>query len=35
MLDTIKKFYTDHKMYVNIALVLVAVFAGWKLFKKK
>lgn len=34
MLDSIKKYYTEHTMYVNIALVCVAVFAAWKLFKK-
>jgi hypothetical protein len=34
MLDSIKTFYATHKMYVNIALVVLAVFSAWKLFKK-
>lgn len=34
MLDSIKKYYKEHTMYVNIALVAVAAFAAWKLFKK-
>ncbi len=35
MWDKIKTYYTEHTMYVNIALVAVAIFAAWKLFKKK
>jgi hypothetical protein len=34
MLDSIKKFYTDHTMYVNIALGLVVIIAAWKFLKK-
>jgi hypothetical protein len=35
MLDKIKLFYAEHKMYVNIAIGAIAVFGIWKLAKKK
>lgn len=34
MLDKIKDFYKTNSMYVNIALVGLAAFLAWKLFKK-
>ncbi len=35
MWEKIKTYYSEHTMYVNIALVVVAAVAAWKLFKKK
>jgi hypothetical protein len=35
MLDSIKKYYNEHSMYVNIALVVAVVAVAWKIFKKE
>lgn len=35
MWENIKKYYTEHTMYVNIALGLVALVVLMKVFKKK
>lgn len=35
MWESIKTFYTEHKLYVNIGLGLLAVIIGYRILRKK
>lgn len=35
MLETIQKYYSEYKMYVNIAIGVIALYVVYRLTKKK